>query len=413
MALRFLILTLIFLLLDWYFYQAVVTVLRFATPERKQMVAWIYWGFSAFVVVLMLVAVAIGPLNAPRWVRVYLFSVVLVVEISKLVGLVFVFTDDVLRLFRWLAQLVQPKSAPSEGDGISRLRFLNQMALVMAAIPFASLLYGMVKGAYDYRVKRITLKFPNLPKAFDGMVMGQISDLHTGSFSDPTHLNQAFDILLGHKPDVIVFTGDLVNDRASETQGFEETFRRLKAPLGVYSTLGNHDYGDYVAWESPQAKAANLQELKAVHAASGWDLLMNEHRILERGGQRIALIGVENWGASLRFPKYGKLSQALAGAETAPFKILLSHDPSHWDAEVNRLHPDVDLTLSGHTHGMQFGVELPGFKWSPVQYFYKQWAGLYQKGSQYLYVNRGLGFIGYPGRVGIKPEITLLEFKRA
>jgi predicted MPP superfamily phosphohydrolase len=413
MALRFLILTLIFLLLDWYFYQAVVTVLRFATPERKQMVAWIYWGFSAFVVVLMLVAVAIGPLNAPRWVRVYLFSVVLVVEISKLVGLVFVFTDDVLRLFRWLAQLVQPKSAPSEGNGISRLRFLNQMALVMAAIPFASLLYGMVKGAYDYRVKRITLKFPNLPEAFDGMVMGQISDLHTGSFSDPTHLNQAFDILLGHKPDVIVFTGDLVNDRASETQGFEETFRRLKAPLGVYSTLGNHDYGDYVAWESPQAKAANLQELKAVHAASGWDLLMNEHRILERGGQRIALIGVENWGASLRFPKYGKLSQALAGAETAPFKILLSHDPSHWDAEVNRLHPDVDLTLSGHTHGMQFGVELPGFKWSPVQYFYKQWAGLYQKGSQYLYVNRGLGFIGYPGRVGIKPEITLLEFKRA
>ena len=413
MALRFLILTLIFLLLDWYFYQAVVTVLRFATPERKQMVAWIYWGFSAFVVVLMLVAVAIGPLNAPRWVRVYLFSVVLVVEISKLVGLVFVLTDDVLRLFRWLAQLVQPKSAPSEGNGISRLRFLNQMALVMAAIPFASLLYGMVKGAYDYRVKRITLKFPNLPEAFDGMVMGQISDLHTGSFSDPTHLNQAFDILLGHKPDVIVFTGDLVNDRASETQGFEETFRRLKAPLGVYSTLGNHDYGDYVAWESPQAKAANLQELKAVHAASGWDLLMNEHRILERGGQRIALIGVENWGASLRFPKYGKLSQALAGAETAPFKILLSHDPSHWDAEVNRLHPDVDLTLSGHTHGMQFGVELPGFKWSPVQYFYKQWAGLYQKGSQYLYVNRGLGFIGYPGRVGIKPEITLLEFKRA
>ena len=413
MALRFLILTFIFLLLDWYFYQAVVTVLRFATPERKQMVAWIYWGFSAFVVVLMLVAVAIGPLNAPRWVRVYLFSVVLVVEISKLVGLVFVFTDDVLRLFRWLAQLVQPKSAPSEGNGISRLRFLNQMALVMAAIPFASLLYGMVKGAYDYRVKRITLKFPNLPEAFDGMVMGQISDLHTGSFSDPTHLNQAFDILLGHKPDVIVFTGDLVNDRASETQGFEETFRRLKAPLGVYSTLGNHDYGDYVAWESPQAKAANLQELKAVHAASGWDLLMNEHRILERGGQRIALIGVENWGASLRFPKYGKLSQALAGAETAPFKILLSHDPSHWDAEVNRLHPDVDLTLSGHTHGMQFGVELPGFKWSPVQYFYKQWAGLYQKGSQYLYVNRGLGFIGYPGRVGIKPEITLLEFKRA
>ena len=413
MAFRFLLLTLFFLVLDWYFYQAVVTVLRYATPERKQMVAWVYWGFSAFVVVLMLVAMAIGPLNAPRWVRVYLFSVVLVVEISKLVGLVFVLTDDVLRLFRWLAQLVRPKAEPSAGGGISRLRFLNQLALVMAAIPFTSLLYGMVKGAYDYRVKRITLKFPNLPPAFDGMVMAQISDLHTGSFSDPTHLNQAFDMLLSHKPDVIVFTGDLVNDKATETDGFVDTFRRLKAPLGVYSTLGNHDYGDYVSWESPQAKAANLEQLKSVHAASGWDLLMNEHRMLERGGERIALIGIENWGASLRFPKYGKLNQAAAGTEGVPFKILLSHDPSHWDAEVNTTYTDIDLTLSGHTHGMQFGVELPGFKWSPVQYFYKQWAGLYQKDHQYLYVNRGLGFIGYPGRVGIKPEITFLEFKRA
>jgi predicted MPP superfamily phosphohydrolase len=216
--------------------------------------------------------------------------------------------------------------------------------------------------------------------------------------------------ILDLSPDIIFFTGDLVNDHAGEMDDYQEVFSRLKAPLGVYSCLGNHDYGDYRAWPSQQAKAENLERLKGIHASMGWRLLMNEHVPIERNGERIALLGIENWGAKANFPKYGRMSDAYKGTETYPFKILLSHDPSHWDAQVLKEYPDINLMLSGHTHGMQFGVEIPGFRWSPVQYVYRQWAGLYRKDDCHLYVNRGFGFLGYPGRVGILPEITLLEF---
>ncbi|RYZ19046.1 MAG: metallophosphoesterase, partial [Chitinophagaceae bacterium] len=217
--------------------------------------------------------------------------------------------------------------------------------------------------------------------------------------------------VLDLKPDLILFTGDLVNNTSDEMDRFLELFGRLKAPMGVFSTLGNHDYGDYVQWPTADAKRANLERLKSIHAQMGWRLLMNEHVLLERGADRIAVLGIENWGAKARFPKYGKMSEAYPGTEWVPFKILMSHDPSHWDAEVRTRYSDIDLTLAGHTHGMQFGVELPGFRWSPVQYVYKQWAGLYEEGAQKLYVNRGFGFLGYPGRVGILPEISLLEFE--
>jgi uncharacterized protein len=214
--------------------------------------------------------------------------------------------------------------------------------------------------------------------------------------------------ILSLQPDLILFTGDLVNNKADEMEHYTDLFSRVKAPMGVYSVLGNHDYGDYVKWDSKEEKAANLERLKQVHASLGWKLLMNEHVILEKENDRIAIIGVENWSAKSNFPKYGRLKEAQEGSD-APFKILMSHDPSHWDAEVRKDYQDIDLMLSGHTHGMQFGVEMPGFKWSPVQYVYKQWAGLYQDGHQRLYVNRGFGFLGYPGRVGILPEITLIE----
>ncbi len=216
-------------------------------------------------------------------------------------------------------------------------------------------------------------------------------------------------MIIKQKPDLILFTGDLVNDRADEMKDYMDVFGRLNAPMGVYSSLGNHDYGDYVAWPSKEAKIENLERLKQVHAHLGWRLLMNEHVLLEKSGQQIAVLGIENWGAKGRFPKYGKMSEAYPGTENIPFKILLSHDPSHWDAEVKVKYPDIDLMLAGHTHGMQFGLENPYFKWSPVQWMYKQWAGLYEEGKQKLYVNRGYGFIGYPGRVGILPEITLIE----
>ena len=214
---------------------------------------------------------------------------------------------------------------------------------------------------------------------------------------------------MAEQPDLILFTGDLVNDRATEMQDYIEIFSLLKAPLGVYSVLGNHDYGDYVRWENDEAKHSNLRDLMAVHDKMGWRLLMNEHAVIEKDGEKIALLGIENWGAKGRFSRYGKMEKAYPGTENYPFKILLSHDPSHWDAQVRTEYRDIDLMLAGHTHGMQFGLELPGIKWSPVQYMYKQWAGLYEFENQKLYVNRGFGFLGYPGRVGILPEITVIE----
>jgi predicted MPP superfamily phosphohydrolase len=236
-----------------------------------------------------------------------------------------------------------------------------------------------------------------------------ISDIHSGSFTDKKAVERGVDMILNETPDLILFTGDLVNNKAEEMDQYADLFARLRAPLGVYSTLGNHDYGDYVEWSSPDEKRRNLERLKEIQETMGWRLLMNEHVVLERNGEQISLIGIENWSAKARFPKYGDLKKAYAGAEQYPFKILMSHDPSHWDAQVREEFRDIDLMLAGHTHGMQFGVEIPGFRWSPVQYVYRRWAGLYEQENQKLYVNRGYGFIGYPGRVGILPEITVLE----
>jgi predicted MPP superfamily phosphohydrolase len=240
----------------------------------------------------------------------------------------------------------------------------------------------------------------------------QISDIHCGSFTNKKAVLKGVEMILKEQPDIILFTGDLVNDLATEMKDYMDVFGLLKAPMGVYSTLGNHDYGDYIAetaWPvEGVSKVQNLENVKKLHAELGWHLLMNEHVVLEKNGGQIALIGVENWSAKARFPKHGRMDLAYPGAEKYPFKILMSHDPSHWDAMIRPQYSDIDLTLSGHTHGMQFGIEIPGFKWSPVQYVYKEWAGLYEEGKQKLYVNRGYGFIGYPGRVGVMPEITVI-----
>lgn len=295
-----------------------------------------------------------------------------------------------------------------DGNFIPRSTFMSWLGLGIGGSLFGALLYGF-SNKYNYQVRNIKLSFANLPKAFRGLKMIHISDIHSGSFQNKEDVNRGVDLILQQNADLVLFTGDLVNDRADEMTGYMEVFGRVKAPLGVYSSLGNHDYGDYVAWPSVQEKAANLEKLKQVHASLGWRLLMNEHVLLEKEGEQIALLGIENWGAKGRFPKYGKMNAAYPGTEKIPFKLLLSHDPSHWDAEVKVNYPDVDLMLAGHTHGMQFGLENPYFKWSPVQWMYKQWAGLYEEGNQKLYVNRGYGFIGYPGRVGILPEITVIE----
>ena len=266
------------------------------------------------------------------------------------------------------------------------------------------------KNKYNYQVKKIKLKFDNLPLAFKGLKIVQISDIHSGSFQDKMAVEAGIKKVLQQNADLILFTGDLVNDRHDEMLDYIDIFSTVKAPMGVYSTLGNHDYGDYVSWDSDEAKKENLDKLKAIHAQMGWKLMMNEHVTFNRNGEEIALLGIENWGAKGHFPKYGSMEKAYKGADKYPFKILMSHDPSHWDAEVKVKYPDIDLMLAGHTHGMQFGIENPYFKWSPVQWMYHQWAGLYEDGKQKLYVNRGYGFIGYPGRVGIMPEITVIEF---
>jgi predicted MPP superfamily phosphohydrolase len=283
---------------------------------------------------------------------------------------------------------------------------------VAGTLPFAAMAYGIISGAHDYRVKRKTVYLPNLPKAFDGMRIGQLSDIHSGSFYNKTAVQGGVDMLLAEKPDVIFFTGDLVNNESAEVKEYIDVFGKLKAPLGVYSITGNHDYGDYKTWASAEEKRRNFQGLIEAHRLLGFDLLMNEHRFIELGGDRLAVLGIENWGAG-RFARYGKLDLAYAGTEEAPVKLLLSHDPSHWDAQVRPLYPDIDIAFAGHTHGFQFGVEIGKIHWSPSQYVYKQWGGLYQEGSQYLYVNRGFGFLGYPGRVGMPPELTIIELKRA
>lgn len=332
-----------------------------------------------------------------------------------LVGAVMII-DDIRRLFMWfIGSFFSPsmKEMTTDlgyGEGVTRSVFLKRLALIVGGTALTGFVYG-ISNRYNYKVRRISLSFDNLPAAFKGMKIVQISDIHSGSFDDHRAVELGAETVMGEKPDIIFFTGDLVNNKADEIKPYTDIFAQLKAPLGVYSTLGNHDYGDYVQWPSDEAKRQNLDDLKQTHADMGWKLMMNEHVVLERGEDKIAIVGIENWGAKAGFPKYGDMKKAYAGLpeKQVPFKILLSHDPSHWDNQVQQDYSDVDLTLSGHTHGMQFGIEIPGFKWSPVKYVYKNWAGLYQQGKQYLYVNRGFGFLGYPGRLGILPEITVIE----
>lgn len=401
----------IMILLDLYVFQALKWMLQHASPRWKLVLYAGYWFLTALAFCLMFFRPLVGYDRWPHSFRMMVITILVGVYLAKLLSTVFLLVDDLRRGLQWLLEKVSRKPAgPASvsGTNISRSRFLTSLGLLAGGGLFATLMYGL-SNKYDYRVKRLQLHFPNLPPAFRGLKVLQISDIHAGSFDNKLKVARGVEMILAEKPDLILFTGDLVNDRATEMENYQAIFSRVQAPMGVYSTLGNHDYGDYTSWDSPAAKRQNLEHLKAIHAAMGWRLLMNENVLLEKEGQQIALIGIENWSAKARFPKYGDLPKAYAGTESIPFKMLLSHDPSHWDAQVRPQFPDIDLTFSGHTHGMQFGVEIPGFKWSPIQYAYKEWAGLYNEGQQYLYVNRGYGFLGYPGRVGILPEITVIE----
>ena len=314
--------------------------------------------------------------------------------------------EDITRLIKAIFR--KPTNAPRIP---SRRKFVSTLGWGLAAIPFASILYSIFKGKYNYKVWKYTLYFDNLPKAFDGYRITQISDIHCGSFDNYEKIRYGVELINSQKSDVILFTGDLVNNLANEVHNWKSLFAILQAPDGVFSIMGNHDYGDYSSWETPEAKQQNLEHLFQLQKQMGWQLLLNEHCYLERDGEKIALIGVENWGHG-RFSKYGDLNKAMEGVNTEDFKILMSHDPTHWQEIVLPENKDIQLTLSGHTHGMQCGIEIPGWlKWSPSQYIYKYWGGMYEEGGKYLNVNRGFGYHAFPGRLGVWPEITVIELK--
>ena len=411
MIFRFLIVLLVIISVDFYFFQSLKTIAGSWSDSKRILAYRIYWGITlsgAAFVIFSLITYKNPVIN--RTVGLYIFCFYMVVLISKIIGSLPLMLEDLVRGIKLLVGFLNKGTIVKEtAGGMSRAKFISYSAMTLAAIPFGTMIYGMVKTAFDFKVQKSKIPIANLPSSFEGLKIVQISDIHSGSFLSNLHFKNAVNLIMQEKPDVIFFTGDLVNDRSDEAEPFIKIWKELQAPLGVFSVLGNHDYGDYVIWDTPEEKQANLERLFEVHKEMGWNLLTNEHRILEKNGEKIGLIGVENWGAALRFPRKGDMQKAQEGMEDVPVKILLSHDPSHWDAKVLKEHPDVDLTLSGHTHGFQFGIDIPGFKWSPSQYVYPQWAGLYSQGDQHLYVNRGLGFLGYLGRVGIRPEITVLE----
>lgn len=407
---------LIMILLDIYVFMAIRSVSHNLGSRMKSLVFSAYWIVAVAAIFGLLVFIFTGPDFLSKKVRTYFFATVLIFVFSQIVATVFFLVDDVRRLIQWAAGKTffrNTEVSTMSGDGISRSVFLSWLGLAAGGAFFGTLVYGF-SNKYNYKIKRIKIPFDNLPPGFNGVKIVHFSDVHSGSFTNKKAVERGVDMIIAEKGDIVIFSGDLVNDRATEMENYTEVFNKIKAPMGVYSTFGNHDYGEYVKWPiNGVTKAQNLINLAKIHADMGWRLMMDEHVELERNGDKIALIGIQNWSAKARFPKYGNMKKAYEGTEKYPFKILISHDPSHWDAQVRPEYSDVNLTLSGHTHGMQFGVEIPGFRWSPVQYMYKEWDGLYEEGKQKLYVNPGFGFIGYPGRVGILPEITVIELTTA
>lgn len=407
--------TILLLVIDFYIYKALrATSIKWTAST---LFPKLWWGYSILLAIGIFVSIYT---NIPLILRSVILVVFFLTFFTKLIFMLVLFIDDMRRGGIWIKRLFSPRKqqpavAPIDAPlpekpvrGISRSEFLTKAGILVASVPIAPMTWGVVSGAYNYRVRQQKLYLPNLPKAFHGMKIGQLSDIHSGSFYNQRAVQGGVELLLAEKPDMIFFTGDLVNNLANEMRDYQDIFAKAQAPLGVYSVLGNHDYGDYhFGPEASHEKAKNLRDLKDTHRVMGWDLLMNEHRKIKVDNEEIGIIGVENWGTG-RFPKHGRLQEALEGTGDVPVKLLLSHDPSHWRAEVLD-RPDVDVTFSGHTHGMQFGVRSRHLKWSPVQYLYKEWAGLYKQGDQQLYVNTGFGFLGFPGRVGILPEITVFE----
>lgn len=404
---RWLILFCIILLIEFYSYQAVKTIVK------SKWIIGAYLLLSLLIIAYVLFFIfSHNRGDGQNKESLFTIGLLLITVLPKIVITVLLFGEDVFRFFS--GAIAYFSNGNSEGDSFlpERRKFVSQVALGLAAIPFSSLLYGMTIGKYNYKVIKQTLFFPDLPSDFDGTRITHISDIHSGSFDNPEKIEYAIDLINEQKSELVLFTGDIVNTHAKEMDPWIDSFKRIESNgLGKYSVLGNHDYGEYFKWNSKDEKQANFEAIKGIHEKIGFKLLLNQNVRLRKGEGELILIGVENWGK--HFKKAGDLAIASKGVKREDFKILMSHDPSHWDAEVQHDSNHYHLTLSGHTHGLQFGIEIPGWiKWSPVQYVYKQWAGLYENLGRYIYINRGFGFHAYPGRVGIMPEITVIELKK-
>ncbi|MCB0514806.1 MAG: metallophosphoesterase [Chitinophagales bacterium] len=400
----------ILLALDIYAFQAIRTATQDWSPSARMGITILYFSVTVFYFIIALLIENGSVTRETYWFRKYIAPLWVVLTFPKIIIAVFLLSEDAVRIVRWIGRLFTnpAPSTTTAQNAISRSVFLSRLGIAVAALPAISLLYGAVMNTYNYQLKKVKLSLPNLPESFKKWKIIQISDIHIGSLTDQKAVQRGIDMINKENADLVLFTGDLVNTQAQEMDEWKEIFSQIKAKKGVFSILGNHDYGDYVRWSSVEAKKANFQQLVDTHKQMGWRLLRNEHQVFEENGKTLALIGVENWSNKAHFPRYGNLKAACDGCE-ADCKILLSHDPSHWEAEVLN-YPDIALTLSGHTHGMQFGINWGSFKWSPIQYVYKQWAGLYQQKQQQIYVNTGFGVLGFPGRVGFLPEITVFTF---
>lgn len=400
---RWIIFVAFILFVDFYAYQSVKIL------TKNKIFKILYWVVSFGILINLIYKLLV--FNDSRGLTqpmMFAFGLLVLSIIPKIIALIVLFGEDIFRVFKGFFNYFS--KAEPKAFFADRRTFVSKVALALAAIPFSSVIYGMARGKYNYQVINHTLYFNDLPEAFDGFKLTHISDIHSGSFDDEEKIVAGINLINEQASELILFTGDLVNNTSDEMTPWISHFSKLKANYGKYSILGNHDYGEYVRFNSEEEKVQNFQAIKDLHPQIGFNLLLNDSVYIEKGNDKIALVGVENWGT--RFKKLGDLNLASSKINNEDFKILMSHDPSHWDAEIKNHQSNFHLTLSGHTHGMQFGIEIPGIKWSPIQYFYKQWAGIYSELGKYINVNRGFGFLAFPGRVGIWPEITVITLKR-
>ncbi len=409
---RLIIVFIILFLLDLYAYKGFVSMTNSLDATWSRVIKISYWIVS-FLLIFQLIHIFSSfreyTSDHPEAFRFW-SGIFCVIFFTKLTFMTFHLVDDILWVFRKFISLFTTNSLSLGGKPIARSTFITQIGLGASALIFGAYSYGVLKGRYAYKIFKEKINFSNLPSAFDGLKIVQISDLHLGSFlKDFEEVSQAIPMINNLQPDIILFTGDMVNVHSDEAEPWIDVFSGLKAKYGKYSVFGNHDYCDYGSY-LPEERVKSINRLKGIHHEMGFQLLEDEHTFLEINNQRIAIVGMHNWGKG--FHEIGNLEDALQGLDDSYFKILLSHDPTLWEEKVKGK-KNIDITFSGHTHGMQMGVEIPWLKikWSPIKLRYKRWAGLYKYAQNYIYINRGFGFLGFPGRVGISPEITFVELK--